>query len=435
MEIDPTRMCELLVGLEDVDVLGVDDVADGPLLVHVESRADQGWCKECGVRARVKDRPVSVLVDLTCFGRPCRLVWHKHRWCCPESECQVGSWTVVDPKIAAPRARMSDRAARWATRQVGKGHRPVSDVADELGCDWHTIMGAVAVYGEALLKADTNRCVGVQALGLDEILFVRLGEHHTKKWATTVVDVGGPNRPAMLVEMIQDRTAAKASAWLDAQPEWWRNAIRWGTLDMSGPYRKAFNDSLGHVTQVADPFHVVKRANEAVDETRRRVQNDTFGHRGRKTDPLFRVRRLLTKAAERLDDKGNEKLLGLLQAGDPHGEVRMAWHAKEAVRDLYKITDPDLAAAYLDELIRDMTDESMPDEVRALARTLKTWRNQIVAWHTAQVTNGPTESMNSLIKKIKRIAHGFRNFAHYRIRALLYAGRVNWSLLDTITPR
>ncbi len=27
------------------------------------------------------------------------------------------------------------------------------------------------------------------------------------------------------------------------------------------------------------------------------------------------------------------------------------------------------------------------------------------------------------------------NFDNYRIRALLYAGRPNWELLDTITPR
>jgi hypothetical protein len=27
-----------------------------------------------------------------------------------------------------------------------------------------------------------------------------------------------------------------------------------------------------------------------------------------------------------------------------------------------------------------------------------------------------------------------RNFNHYRIRSLLYAGKPNWALLDTITP-
>ena len=37
-------------------------------------------------------------------------------------------------------------------------------------------------------------------------------------------------------------------------------------------------------------------------------------------------------------------------------------------------------------------------------------------------------------ERIKRIAFGFRNFANYRIRALLYAGKPNWNLLTTITP-
>ena len=62
-------------------------------------------------------------------------------------------------------------------------------------------------------------------------------------------------------------------------------------------------------------------------------------------------------------------------------------------------------------------------------------RDQIVAWHQAHVTNGPTEATNNLIKRIKRVAFGFRRFRHYRIRALLYAGRPNWALLATLTPR
>ena len=70
-------------------------------------------------------------------------------------------------------------------------------------------------------------------------------------------------------------------------------------------------------------------------------------------------------------------------------------------------------------------------EVRQLGRTIVRWRHQIAAWHQAQVTNGPTEAINNLIKRVKRVAFGFRRFAHYRIRALLYAGRPNWHLLAT----
>jgi transposase len=90
---------------------------------------------------------------------------------------------------------------------------------------------------------------------------------------------------------------------------------------------------------VADPFHLVRLANEKLDEVRRRVQKELLGHRGNAGDPLYRARRLLAKAHERLDEKGDQKLLGLLEAGDLAGEVRTAWHAKEVVRSIYDIDD------------------------------------------------------------------------------------------------
>ena len=191
---------------------------------------------------------------------------------------------------------------------------------------------------------------------------------------------------------------------------------------------------LPDAVQVADPFHVVRVANTALDECRRRVQNETVGHRGRKPDPLYRARRLLTMAAERLPDERRERLVGLLAAGDPKGEVKLTWHAKEVVRQIYDHTDPELAEAWVDEIIRDFADPEMPLEVRRLGRTIKRWRDQIVAWHRSHVSNGPTEAVNNLVKRVKRVAFGMRRFRNYRIRALLYAGRPNWDLLDTLTP-
>lgn len=226
-------------------------------------------------------------------------------------------------------------------------------------------------------------------------MFFREGPRHLKQWCTSVVDVGGAGRQAKLIEVVEGRTAAKVTDWLDDQPEACRAGIRYGMLDMSGPYRKVFDDSLGHATQIADPFHVDKHANTMLDECRRRVQNETLGHRGRKDDPLYRSRRLLTKGHERLDEHGETKLLGLLEAGDPQGEVRMCWHAKETIRGLYDITAPDDATAFIDELIDDMADPDMPIEVRALSHTLRRWRDLIVAWHAARVTNGPTEAINA----------------------------------------
>jgi len=85
---------------------------------------------------------------------------------------------------------MTTRAGRWATVQVGRFARPVSDLVVELGCWWYTINRAVIGYGAALLIADTDRIGAVDALGLDETLFVREGRFRRRAWATSVVDVG-----------------------------------------------------------------------------------------------------------------------------------------------------------------------------------------------------------------------------------------------------
>ena len=82
-----------------------------------------------------------------------------------------------------------------------------------------------------------------------------------------------------------------------------------------------------------------------------------------------------------------------------------------------------------------MTEDEQPPEVRSLGRTLRRWRLEITAFHRTGASNGPTEAMNNMIKRVKRAAFGFSNFANYRIRALLYAGRPDWSLLPAITPR
>ena len=133
-------------------------------------------------------------------------------------------------------------------------------------------------------------------------------------------------------------------------------------LDLSGPYRATFKVALPQAKQVADPFHVVKLANKALDDVRRRVQNETLGHRGRKNDPLYRARKLLVSASERITDNGRDRLRGLLEAGDRYGEARDALHAKETLRKIYDISDPKVGAQTVNQLAEDFQDPWLPEE-------------------------------------------------------------------------
>jgi transposase len=138
------------------------------------------------------------------------------------------------------------------------------------------------------------------------VLFARVGTWHRQEFSTQMVDVG----VGQLLDVVPGRSSVEPMVWLAKRGKPWRDQVRFATLDLSGPYRKVFSLMVPDAVQVADPFHVVKLANTKLDECRRRVQNETMGHRGHKADPLYRCRRLLTKAEERLDEKGRDKLMG-----------------------------------------------------------------------------------------------------------------------------
>jgi transposase len=377
----------------------------------------------------VKERPVVSYVDLPVYGAPMRLAWKKHRMRCVNEDCVQRSWVLRDHRIAAKSCLLTTRAAKWATVQVGMG-RTVLEVAKELNCDWHTVNDAVITYGEALLEADRRRLNQTSAIGLDETSFVKLGGHHTS-YATTVTDV----EHHRIIDILPTRNFVDVAGFLDQQSEAWKSRIDYGALDMSNVYAAVYSVILPKAAQVVDPFHVISLANRALDAVRRRVQTEQTGHRGRRDDPLYRVRRALLTGEEKLDQHAAARLTSLLALGDPDAEVAIAYRVKERLRDFYRTFDATEARAMLDELQEHCRRTSMPPEIQKLGRTIRNWFDKICNFHLARISNGPTEAINNLIKRIKRVGFGFRNFQNYRIRALLYAGKPNWRVLGSIVVR
>ena len=57
-------------------------------------------------------------------------------------------------------------------------------------------------------------------------------------------------------------------------------------------------------------------------------------------------------------------------------------------------------------------------EFERYSRTFETWKEEIVNSFYFPYTNGCTEGINNLIKVIKRISFGYRNFNSFRTRIL-----------------
>ncbi len=172
------------------------------------------------------------------------------------------------------------------------------------------------------------------------------------------------------------------------------------SLDPFGGYATALSTTLPHATRVLDTFHVIKLGFTCVDDVRRRVQQDTHGHRGRTGDPLYGIRRVLRLGADTLSGRVWDRLLIGLAAGDPDGQVTAAWIAAQDLRLLYRAPDRNRAAHLLHRLLTHCADANVPELTR-LARTLDAWRGEFLAvFDHPGISNGPTEAINLLIKKV-----------------------------------
>jgi transposase len=415
-----------MLGLPGFGVLGAAEYG-GELELLVETTDTLTGCPTCGVVATAHGRRDHLVRDIPSAGRPVLLVWRKRIWRCDEPACPRRTWTETTPHVR-PRTALTERARQWACRRVGRDGDTPAALSRELGVGWATVMRAVRDYGEPLVD-DPGRLDGVTALGVDEHVWQHAGPRRRTQLATGIVDLTR-GRPPRLLEVVKGRTGTVYADWIAEREQVWRDAITVAALDPFRGYATALRMELPAATRVLDPFHVVRLGNQVVDEVRRRVQQTTLGHRGHRDDPLYAVRRLLCRGAEHLTDTQRAKLEAALQAGDPTLAVTVAWHCAQALRAVYHVTDAAAGRRQAERLLTSLAGCPIP-EVARLGRTLRAWRTEFCAYFdTDRVSNGPTEAMNLLIEKIRRVGHGYRNFDNYRLRLLLHCG-LTWQTPPT----
>jgi transposase len=176
---------------------------------------------------------------------------------------------------------LTERARAEIACRVGPGEESGAAVARSFGVAWHPAMEAVRDHGRPRFD-HLSRLGAPTAIGLDETSWLAATATHPTLLVTGIVDLdrGQP------VDVIPARSAAAVEAWLQAKPTRWAEQIRHAVIDPYQPYATALANELPDAKLVVDHFHVIRLANAALDEVRRRVQHATLGHRGRKCDPL-----------------------------------------------------------------------------------------------------------------------------------------------------
>jgi transposase len=392
------------------------------LVITVETEAEATGCPGCGVLATGHGRRKVTAADAPCFGVSVLIIWLKRVWRCAEPDCSTGTWSEMH-ELIAPRAVLTSRAITWATDALVHDDTTVSALARHLRVDWHTLWRAVKA--EAVTRTSRpERLAGVTTLGVDEHIWRPSRQAQTDRAVTAMVDLTRDEHGrlhARLLDVVAGRSGTAYAGWLKQQLPEFIAGIEHAALDPFRGYANAIRDELPDTVAVLDAFHVVRLGTQVVDEVRRRCQQHTLGRRGHTDDPLYKIRGLLRHGQEHLSQRQRARLDAGLEAGDPTWEVTVAWQCYQQLRSAYAATNAADGKKIAEQVIDSFPTCPIP-EVARLGRTLRAWKQQVLAYFATQgVSNGGTEAINLLIEKTRRLAHGFRNFTNYRLRILLVA--------------
>ena len=410
----------ILFGLPGVRVREVVRAVDGARVVHVVTDDETAAaCPACGVLSvSVRQRRTTAPRDLPYGEAPLAVRWHKVQYACREVVCDRAAFTEQIDELPAG-ARVTGRLLRHVAGRVGDG-LPVSGACAGL-MSWPIAHAAFIASADAQLLDPKS----VVVLGIDETRRGRprwATDAEDGRWVkletfeTNFVDLAGSQG---LLGQASGRTKANVVAWLDERGQAWKDAVTVVAMDPCATYRAAVTEALPNALIVADHFHLVRLANQAVTDVRRRVTWDLHGRRGRATDPAWAARRRLLRGRERLRPEQFARMWNDLVDADPSSKILTAWIAKEELRALLACARSGghrhQISVRLHRFNAWCADSRLP-ELERLAGTIEAWWPEVLGFLQTGITNAGTEATNRTVKTAARTAYGFRNLDNQRRR-------------------
>jgi len=238
-------------------------------------------------------------------------------------------------------------------------------------------------------------------LGIDEHFFTR-----KKGYATTFVDL--KNHKVFDVRL--GRSEPGLRRYLRSIKG--RDKVQVVVMDLSETYRNIARRYFPNAIIVADRFHVVRLINQHFLKVWQQHHPE-----GRKNRGLLS---LMRRHQWRLSAEQHTNLMNYL-ADFPVLQALYLAKQKLIRFVLLKTLKARRAKTKLPGFL-ELLEQMQGSPLRALAKTLKSWIEPIVAMWRFSKSNGITEGFHNKMEMMSRRAYGFRNFENYRLRVLAHCG-------------
>jgi transposase len=374
------------------------DVPDDAVLILTMRRRWSACCGSCGTIVPAsrchQRRKVRRWQDLPWGAHRVEVEYRPERYKC--SKC--GGHATEKLAWAEPKQRQTSRLQQWLALDAFS--MPLLHVATKYGLSWHTIRRAEVGAIDRWERTRPPR--PLRMVGVDEKW---LGRRHKRdeKFVTIASDLetGEP------LWIGYGRSEATLKIWIDTLPLEQKAAIVLFAMDMHRAFLNAVraDPALQHTAIVHDPFHVMKRAGEAISELRRAA----FFRAGPELRAVGRgARWLVLRAWEKMSDDDRAKLRKIFAV---NGQLARAYQVVEELRAALKAPDlASMSAGLWHVLYRTEKRANVP--MRKLHDSLLDHFDEIVALGEHHPPTGRIEALNTNWEALVRRGRGHRDHQH-----------------------
>lgn len=380
-----------LLGLKDVIVKKVEECSDS---IHIELELPRRphRCPCCGnTTRRIHDYRNQSVKDCSAFGKQVYLHLRKRRYVCEQCGKRFYEMNTFLPKYYRSTQRKIVNVIRSFRETVSATH-----IAKENGISVSTAIRyfKLVQYGSYTLP---------RVLSLDEFK----GNADGEKFQTIITDA----EHHVVLDVFRNRKSSDLIQYFLKFPRKERLKVQYVVMDMSSLFYGVATTCFPNAKIVADRYHVVRQANWAMENVRKRVQK-TLSVEWRKY--FKRSRYLLNKNPMKLTPDEEDRLRVILGISP---DLEYAYILKNNFSELMQSGTSTIGKQRLSEWVY-TAECARLHEFDSCTKAVHNWTDEILNSFDCEFTNGFTEGCNNKIKVIKRVSFGVRSFDYFRNRIL-----------------
>lgn len=383
-----------LFGIADCDVVNLEErEKDGRVFKYISleySGELPEFCNECGCTPlHGHGSRTMEIIDTPMGGTPVVLAITYPRYRC--TACGAVWKPSFDDSIDESRKLTKRAFIAIAQQSIRNTFR---DVTNDFMISHNTVQRVFTEFlaaHEAILHFKTPAF-----LGIDEIKIPKLGE------ITVITDL----EHRTLFDMLPKRNQPELTRYFGQLRD--REQVLWVCSDMYRPFEKSIASSLPNARWAIDHFHVVAKANEAVDSVRKTIQDSMD-----KKERIQTKRGLAYTLKKRLRDLDVEEgdKIKQIRNSPKHAPMAIAFDLKEDFFDIYdkNPTSKENAVKAFEAWEKSIPEDPIYEKFRDLAKTVHNFYEQIFNYWECPIaiSNGFTECTNRLIRENNLKGRGY----------------------------